>query len=154
MTTFAQKPTYQSDDKFDLGVSDDRKAFTLTFEEFQVTADTGRSPSPMASRFFHLILPLENDDNSGEIAFGISGAALTRDSSAATIVFSVNGKTTVTDFTANADQSFVHEVKFKPESASECRIALLLLAGRDSTKSQTGALLSVSTIDAEIRSTP
>lgn len=151
MTTFSEKPTYQSDDKFDLSVSDDRKAFTLTFDEFQVTADTGRSPLPMSSRSFYLILPLSNGDSADEIAFGISLVALTRESSTATIAFSVNGQTTVTDFPANTDQSLVQEVKFNPENASECRLALFVLTGRDSTNSQTGALLSVSTIDAEIR---
>jgi hypothetical protein len=51
MFTFGQTPTYQSDEKFDLAVSDDKRALTLSFSEgFEVTVGGGGSPAPTSTR--------------------------------------------------------------------------------------------------------
>jgi len=53
MFTFGQTPTYQSDEKFDLGISDDKRALTLSFlEGFEVAVGGSKSPAPTATRAF------------------------------------------------------------------------------------------------------
>src|SRR5258706_16419094 len=62
MFTFGQIPTYQSDERFELGVSDDKRALTLTFSDLQATVGGSKSPVPMSTRVFSLVLPLEGDE--------------------------------------------------------------------------------------------
>jgi hypothetical protein len=152
MFTFGQTPTYQSDDKFDLNVSDDKRALTLNFSDgFEVTVGGSKSPAPTSTRVFSLVLPLEGDDERVEIEFIVTNAfVVTTEGATATIVFSVNGQTTVADFPANSEQSFDQVLKFTAPSPSECRLCVFLLVGRDSKNSNAEAFLSAPVIDAEI----
>ena len=151
MFTFGQTLTHQSDEKIDLAVSDDGRALTLGFlEGFEVTVGGSKSPTPTATRVFFGVLPLEGYDEGVEIAFAASGFVLTLEGATATLVFSVNGQTTVADFPANSEQSFVQPLKFTAPSPSECRISVFLLVGRDSENSNAEAFLRVLSVDAEI----
>jgi hypothetical protein len=150
MFTFGQIPTYQSDDKFELGVSDDKRALTLTFSDLQVTVGGSKSPAPASTRVFCVVVPLEGDDKSVEIEFTASAFIKTLEGATATLVSSVNGQTTVADFPANSDQSFEQRLKFTAQSPSECRLCVFLLVGRDSKNSNAEAFLNVPSIDAEI----
>jgi hypothetical protein len=155
MYTFGQTPTFQSEEPFILGVSDDKRALTLTFSEFEVTVGGSNSPAPTATRAFFLVLPLEGYDERVEIEFFCSNAfVLTTEGATATLVFSVNGQTTVADFPANSEQSFIQPLKFTAPSPSECRLCVFLLVGRDSKDSNAEAFLSVPAIDAEILPRP
>ncbi len=153
MFTFGQTPTYQTDEKFDLSVSDDRRALTLRFTEFEVTV--GGSKSPASTRAFCLVLPLEGDDETAEIEFIVTNAlVMTTEGATATIVLSVNGQTTVTDFPANSDQSFTQQLNFTAApSPSECRLCVFLLVGRDSKNPDSEAFLGSPSIDAEFART-
>jgi hypothetical protein len=150
MFTFGQIPTYQSDERFELGVSDDKRALTLTFSDFQATVGGSKSPAPMSTRLFSLVLPLEGNEKSVEIEFIVQGFILALEGATATLVCSVNGQTTVADFPGGSDQSFVQKLKFAAETPSESRLCVFLLLGRDSRNANAEAHLSVNTIDAEI----
>ena len=150
MFTFGQIPTYQSDENFELAVSDDKRALTLTFSDLQAAVGGGKSPGPMSTRVFSLVLPLEGDEKKVEIEFIVQGFTLTHEGATATMVCSVNGQTTVADFPGMSDQSFVQKLKFAAEAPSECRLYVFLLVGRDSRNANAEAFLNVNSIDAEI----
>ena len=150
MSTFSQIPTYQSDEKFELAVSDDKKALTLTFSDLQATVGGGKSPASMPTRMFSLVLPLEGDEKRVEIEFIVQGFILALEGTTATMVCSVNGQTTVADFPGSSDQSFVQKLKFAAETPSECRLFVFLLVGRDARNANAEAFLNVNSIDAEI----
>jgi hypothetical protein len=154
MFTFGQIPTYQSDEKFELAVSDDKRALTLTFSDLQATVGGGKSPAPMSTRMFSLVLPLQGDEKRVEIEFIVQGFTLALDGATATMVFNVNGQTTVADFPGRSEQSFVHKLKFAAETPSECRLNVFLLVGRDSRNANAEAFLNVTSIDAEILPRP
>ena len=168
MVTFAQGPTFQSDEEFELDVSDDGEAWTLTFPGFEVPVggtNRGRladwspellSPAPTATRAFFLVMPLEGDDNeSVEIDFHVQGFVLTTEGATATVVLSVNGQTTFADFAANSEESYLQSLKFTASSPpSECRLSVFLLVGRDSTNSDAEAFINTLSIDANIPSAP
>ncbi len=156
MFTFGQTPTYQSDEKFDLDLSDDKRALTLRFAEgFEVTVGGHESQAPTSTHAFFLVLPLEGGDERAEVEFLVTNAFVgTTEGATATMVLSVNGQTTVADFPANSEQSFDHVLKFTAPSASECRLSVFLLVGRDSNNSNAEATLSVPVIDAEILPRP
>jgi hypothetical protein len=148
MLTFAKTHAYASDDLFDLAFSDDGKAFTLTFSKFEAVADTGTAPIVM--RTFAVVLPLSGGGRDGEITFRLSGFSTNRPHSSASLLLGVNGRTAVIDFAANSEQSYIHELEFKATAATECRLSVLLVAGRDSTNAESGAFLNAATIDADI----
>ena len=162
MFTFAQTPTFQSDEKFEpcptqpvtqLAVSDDGRALTLTFSAFEVTIGGTKSPAPTSTQVFFFVLPLEGYDNETvEIDFHVQGSVLTLEGGTATMVLSVNGQTTVADFPANTDESYLQSLKFTARSPTECRLSVFLLVGRDSTNSDAEAYINTLSIDAEIPS--
>ena len=53
MLSFGQP--YQSNDKFEFSVSDDKRAFTLTFSDFQLNLEGGKAATPIASRVFTVV---------------------------------------------------------------------------------------------------
>jgi hypothetical protein len=160
MFAFAQTPTFQGDEKFEprpthavpqVGVSDDGRALTLAFSAFEVAIGGSKSPAPMATQAFSFVLPLEGDDNETvEIDFHVDGFVLTTEGATATVVLSVNGQTTVADFPANSEESYVRSLKFTAPSPSECRLGVFLLVGRDSKNPDAEAFMSTLTIDADM----
>ena len=153
MLTFGKAPAYQTDEKFDLLISDDRRAFTLSFADFELNSEASKSAVPITTREFALVVPLEGEEKRAEIAVHVSdGFVITKADATATIVFSVNGQTTVTDFGANADQSFRQDLKLAGEMPSDCRLYVLLLIARDLKNPNSQAFLRAALIDAEIRS--
>ena len=156
MLTFGQ-PTFQSDENFVIDISPDKRALTLNFssEGFEVSVGPS-SPAPIATRAFFLVLPLEGLEGGNErveIEFTCSTLAITTEGATATLVLSVNDQTLVANFPENSDQSVVPKLEFTASSASECRISVLLLVGRDSKNPNSDAFLSSSTIDAQFPST-
>lgn len=154
MFTFGQIQKYQSDEKFDLSVSDDKRALTVRFSDFQAAVGGSKSQAPVSTRLFSLVLPLQGDEKTVEIEFNLDGFVLALEGATASLVCSVNGQTTVADFPAGSDQSFVHTLKFTAETPSEARLCVVLLLGRDSSNADAEAHLSLATIDAEILPRP
>lgn len=155
MFTFGPILDDQGDVKFELGVSDDNRALTLTFSDLEVAVG-GLAPVSLATRVFSLVLPLEDgqEQERAEIEFVVQGLLLALEGATATIVCSVNGQTTVTDFSGKSDQSFVQRLTFAAEKPSEARLCVVLLLGRDSGQANAEALLRVTAIDVEILPRP
>lgn len=155
--TFGKTPTYQTDDKFELAVSDDKKAFTLTFSDFQVeVGNTKQSPQMIASRVFSLALPAGGKDKYVDVTFNVSGAIVpgTGESgnTSGSIMLSVNGQTSIANFTAKSDKGFVHPLTYKTTGAdSEFRITIFVLLDRDSKFPDAAAIVSVEALDGNIK---
>src|SRR6478672_6638 len=106
MFTFGNVPAYQAEDKFDLGMSDDKRAFTVTFNDLKVTAEANKSSTtPISAHVFSLVVPIEGYGKNLEIEFAVNGTVVTEEGATATLMLSVNGQTSVTDFPANSNES-------------------------------------------------
>jgi len=149
MYTFGEIPTNQGTEQFDSNVSPDKRALTLTFSAFEVTVGKNKSPANMSSKVFSLVLPVQGDGKSVEMEFIVQGFCLTPEGATATMICTVNGQTTVADFPGNSNESIQKTLKFTAPSASECRLTVFLLVGRDAKKSGVEAYLNVNAIDAE-----
>ena len=145
MLGFGKAPR-TSDIQIGLDVSPDKQAFTLAFDGLEVAIPVGKS-LPMATRAFYLALPLEDSGKGVELTFSVQGYVTTEEGATATMVFSVNGQTTVADFPGTADKDFLQQLKFAADKPSECRLCVFLLVGGNSE-----AYLNVTAIDAEIQS--
>jgi hypothetical protein len=150
VTTFGKVPSQKSDSSFDLAVSDDRRAFTLTFSDLKAAA----GKQPIGTRLFSLVLPLEGDRKRTEIEFTVQGFAFTTEGATATLLFSVNGQSVVLDLPAKTDRSVVQPLKFVAEAPSDCRLCLFLSAGRDAANGAAEAVLTLSTVDGELLPRP
>jgi hypothetical protein len=150
MFKFGKTPSYQSDQNFNLAIADDQKTLTVTFSDFKVTIGGSHSSAPISTDLFSLVLPLEGDGEPVEIEFAIQGFVLTLEGATVSVMLSVNGQSTITDFPANSEQSFLHRLKFTASSASECRLSILLLVGRDSKDCNAEAFLNLTAVDAEV----
>jgi hypothetical protein len=95
-TTFGG-PTFNSDVGFDIGFSDDKKAFTATFSGLVVSLDATGS-APIVTRVFSFTLPLSGADPGIEIPFFVSGFVLSQEGANGHLLFSVNDQSMVVDF--------------------------------------------------------
>ena len=145
---FGQAATFNSDVGFELAVSPDKKAFTATFSGLE-TGIQGQSASPVATRLFSFSIPLSAADLGYEIPFTVQGFTLSGKQTSAHLMFTVNDQTSVVDFPAETDSSFVHQLKYKAGNATEARITAFLLADRDS-RSDSGVHIMVNAIDADL----
>jgi hypothetical protein len=148
MLTFGQATLIDGDDKPQFILSDDKKAFTLLPSGIEITLQPGESP--VATRVFTLIVPVEGYGKKADIAVHVGGITDTHDGTTATMVSTVNGQSTVSDFVGKDDDSFTQSIKFTADGATECRLSVLLLVGRNSRNRTDDAIMKVSTIDAEI----
>lgn len=151
---FGQAAKFNTDVGFNLAVSPDKRAFTATFSGLEAIIQ-GASAAPIATRVFSFSIPLSGADSGQEIPFTVQGHSLSEKEATAHLVFSINDQTTVVDFPANCDSSFVQQLKYKAGNAADARITVFLLADRDS-RSDAGVQVSVASIDAELgqRSAP
>ena len=145
---FGQAASFNTDVGFELGVSPDKKAFTANFSGLEVIID-GTSAAPIATRVFSFSVPLSGTDPGQEIPFTVQGHCLSEKEAAAHLVFSVNDQSTVVDFPVNSDSSYVHQLKYKAGKAADARIAVYLLADRDS-RSGSAVQVNVTSIDADL----
>jgi len=154
MYTFGRIPRHKSDQKFEAGLSDDKRALTLTFSDLQIHAGGSKSAASMVTRLFSIVLPLKGDEPKAEIEFNLDCLVLTLSGATASLVCSVNGQTVVADFPENTDQSFIHTLKFAAEAPSEARLCVFLLLGRDSDNPDAEGDLSVTSLEAEFLPRP
>ena len=155
MATFGQIPAYQTSSQFDFGISDDKRAFTLSsIADLEIAFEVSKSATPIETRLFSLVVPLDGENERVEIAFSVSANVLTGEDATATLVFSVNGQTTVVDFATVPEQSFVEELVFATYMPSECRLSVFLLVGGNKKNPNADAFLKVQSIDAEILPRP
>jgi|SRR6516225_5839844 hypothetical protein len=143
-------PTFNSDVERNLGISDDKKAFTVTFNGLGVSL-AAKGSAPIVTRAFSFALSLSGCEPGVEIPFNIAGFVGGEKGANAHLLFSVNDQTMVVDFPENSNTDFSQQLKYKVGNASELRITVFLLADRDST-SDAGVALNVLSMDAKILS--
>jgi len=147
MTTFGKVPSYQGTEKYELNISPDKRALTLTFSDLVAHVGGKGGSVPVVSRLFNFVVPLEGDEDHAEIEFNVGGTLALEKGATATLVCSVNGQTVATDFTPESDLSVLQVLTFKTDRPSECRLSILLLVGHDAG---TEGHLGVMSIDAEV----
>jgi hypothetical protein len=144
------RPTFNSDVESNLGISDDKKAFTVMFSGLGVSLEA-KGPAPIVTRVFSFALPLSGAEPGVEIPFAIAGFVGSEKGANAHLLLSVNDQSMVVDFPENSQTDYSQQLKYKVGYASELRITVFLLADRDST-SDAGVELNVLSMDAKISS--
>jgi uncharacterized protein YegP (UPF0339 family) len=147
---FRSAPAAGGDDGFQIDISDDGLAFTLTFAELQAVVDAGVSPDLVSSRVFSAVLPVDGGEHGVDLAFRVSGVAIATEGAGGYAVLSVNGTATVEAFPAGTDRSFIQELRVEAGPTSACHVAVVLVVQRDPAFPDAAATIRPSAIDAEI----
>ena len=148
---FGSEWTGGGDNGFDLSISDDGQAFTLTFAQIQADVDAGKSPDLIAARVFSAVVPIHGDGNDVSIAFTTQGFAFAAEGADAYALLSVNGQTTVQHFAAGTDEGFEQQLTVKGVPTSQCHLTVVAVAQRDPARADAAATLRPSSVDAEIQ---
>jgi hypothetical protein len=148
---FGTEWTGDGDSGFDLSISGDGQAFTLTFAEIQADVDGRKAPDLIAARVFSAVVPVHGDGNEVSIAFTAQGFAFASDGADAYALLSVNGQTAVQHFSAGTDQGFEQQLIVKGVPTSQCHLAVVAVVQRDPAHADAAAVLRPSSVDAEIQ---
>ena len=155
MVTFARTPTFQSSADIDFAVSDDGRAFTLSFGETGFQLDTEKWKTPLATTLFSLVVPVSGDEETIETEFIAETSVVGFGGATATVLLSVNGRSVVTDLPAeDSDQSFNTVLRYTGVRPSEFRLAFLLLGTREAQNPESNAILTGLVIDGEFLPRP
>jgi hypothetical protein len=151
--TFGDKPTFQSADNFVYQLSEDKQAFTITFNPaFEATvanAPTGTKPGgPIATNVLSLVIPVYGKKI--KTTFIVSTSVTAEEGAGGAILLSVNDKQTVARFGATAEKELLVKLNYASDAASDIRLTVLLLAEHDSAHPKAAALVHVTAIDSDL----
>ena len=155
---FGQKATFPLL-HFEYSANPDGKAFTVYFDDLEVTADACSTKplpghtepihptTPVVSRVATVVIPVTGGSQI-DTPIVVSGFAVTTEGGQATMLFSVNGQNTLVNFPKNTDRSFMETLKFSAASVPEIRLTVVLLA--ECNAPQGTAIIHVSAIDSDL----
>jgi hypothetical protein len=148
--TFGSGWTGSGDNGFNISISGDSLAATLTFAEIEANVDAGKSDDLFAARVFSAVLPLEGDGGEVDIAFAASVYAFASEGATGYALLSVNGQTAIQQFAAGTDDDFVQQLTVIAGPGSLCHLVVVAVAQRDPAYPDAGAAVRPVSIDAEI----
>ncbi len=148
--TFGSGWTGSGDNGFDVSISGDSLAFTITFAKIEANVDAGKSDDLFAARVFSAVMPLEGDGDEVSIAFATSGYAFASEGATGYALLSINGQTAVQQFAAGTDDDFVQSLTVTAGPGSLLHLVVVAVAQRDPAYPDAAAALRPVSIDAEI----
>ncbi len=144
---FSKGVTFQSDIVVDFGINPDKKAFTAIFAGLEAKIVTKSSP-PIVTRTYSFVMPLSGVKPTTAFPIYLQGYIFNQQGANGHLIFTVNDQTTVADFTEPSDRSFLQQIDFKPGTASDLRVTIVLIADRDSA-TDAAVNLSVTAVDSD-----
>ena len=148
--TFGSGWTGSGDNGFEVSISGDALAFTITFAEIEANVDAGKSDDLFVARVFSAVMPLEGDGDEVSIAFRASVYAFTSEGGTGYALLSVNGQTAVQQFAAETNDDFVEPLTVTAGPGSLLHLVLVAVAQRDPASPDAAAAIRPVSIDAEI----
>jgi hypothetical protein len=148
--TFGSGWTGSGDNGFNVSISGDSLAVTLTFAEIEANVDAGKSDDLFAARVFSAVLPLEGDGDEVDIAFAASVYAFASEGATSYALLSVNGQTAIQQFAAGTDDDFVLPLTITAGPGSLLHLVVVAVAQREPAYPDAVAVLRPVSIDAEI----
>jgi len=150
--TFGDKPSFQSADNFDYGLSDDKKAFTITFKTaFEATVgkvqNATATEAPVGTNVFTVVLPLSGKKI--DTTFIVTAFASAEEGAGGALLLVANDKSTLMRFPPGEGKEVLVKLRYRAKAASEVRLTLFLLAERDAAHPKATALVHVTTIDTD-----
>lgn len=123
---FGPVSTTPSDDTLDVSTSDDRRALSATFSALEVTVGDPDA-TDVTTRSFALTVPLTKGVKGNTLKVFAQGYVVTEEEGAtARLTLRGNGRTTVENFPAGWDDSFVHVMELPATPGTTYRLTAVI----------------------------
>jgi len=150
-TTFGDKPIFQSASNFQYSLSDDKKAFTITFNP-AFEASVGNSATDTAlvgTNVFSVAIPVNGKEVNS--TFILTASVNAEEGAGGLLMLSVNDQQTVTRFKKNkGEKELLVKLKYRAKGVGDIRLTVFLLADRDAAHPKAAALIHVTSIDTDL----
>jgi|SRR5262245_54512666 len=154
--TFGETLTYSSIQEVDYNLSDDKKAFTVTFQT-GLAAGVGTpvydgltlTGAPINTRLYSAVIPATGENL--KTTFVLNGFGSTDPGTSTKLVLTVNDQHSVTYFEPREDQAYTVLLPFQAELATDIRITVVVIAECDATHPDANALIVLNDISADAR---
>ena len=149
--TFGYKPSFSTEGIFDYGLSDDKKAFTITFNGLGASVGNTKAPTPppVDARAFSIVIPMAGGGPVSTVVT-TTGFAMATEGANGTLVFTINGDARIFPVGPGFDGEILHSFDLEASGLSEMRISLQLLVERDSAFPDAAATLTINAIDTDL----
>jgi hypothetical protein len=127
----------------DTGISDDRRALTTGFQDFEVTID-GESAEPAATKSFSMTLPLTDGANGDVVGFHVAGFAITNDGATARMTLRGGGKVRVRDIPTDSDIEIVESLWLPATPGTTYQLSVVIEIHKDAAGGGNGFINAVS----------
>jgi hypothetical protein len=126
----------------DTAISDDRRALTTTFSDFEVTID-GESAEPVYTKSFSMTLPLTDGANGDVVGFHVQGFAFVEGGAAARVTLRGGGKVRVRDFPSGSDKDVVESLWLPATPGITYQLSVVIEIHKDAAGGGDGYLNAV-----------
>ena len=111
-------------------MSDDRRALTTTFSDFEVITDPA-SAEPSATKSFSMTLPLTDGANGDVLGFHVSGWSITNAGATARMTLRGGGKVKVKDFPTGSDVEIVESLWLPATPGTTYQLSVVIEIHKD-----------------------
>jgi hypothetical protein len=156
--SFGKKPTFSSIKHLDYALSDDEKAFQITFEE-GLAAGVGavaydglkKTRAPVSTRVYSAVILAAGA--SIDTDFVLNGFRTTEQGTNTMVVLTVNDQHSVTNFSSeeSTDGAFTASLRYQADGLTDIRLNVVVVAERDSSHPDASALIAITDISADAR---
>jgi hypothetical protein len=148
--TFGDKPVFQSSTNAQYSLSDDKKAFTITFNPaFEASAGNSASDTALVgTNVYSVVIPVNGKEVNTTFVFT---ASITADEGAGgLLMLNVNDKQTITRFKKTSEKEVLVQLKYRAKNTGDIRLTVFLLAERDAAHPKAPALIHALAIDSDL----
>ena len=150
VATFGSGWSGSGDNGFNISISGDGLAFTLTFAEIDAVVDAGKSEDLLTACAFSAVLPIDGTGDSVEITFSATTYAFVSEGANAYALLSVNGQSTIQQFPPGTDDDFIQQLTVSCVQGSFCHLVVAGVVQRDPAYPDAGAAVRPTSVDGEI----
>jgi len=149
-TTYGDKPVFQSSNNIQFSLSDDKKAFTITFNPaFEASAGNSAGDTALVgTNVLSVVIPVTGKDVNTTFVFT---ASVTADEGAGgLLMLNVNDQQTITRFKKTSEKEVLVQLKYRAKNTGDIRLTVFLLAERDAAHPKAPVLIHGLAIDSDL----
>ncbi|TMI99990.1 MAG: hypothetical protein E6G97_20590 [Alphaproteobacteria bacterium] len=149
-TTYGDKPVFQSSNNIQYSLSDDKKAFTITFNPaFEAAVGANTSDTALVgTNVLSVVIPVTGKDVN--TTFVLTASITAEDGAGGLLMVNVNDQQTITRFKKTSEKEVLVQLKYRAKNTGDIRLTVFLLAERDAAHPKAAALIHALAIDSDL----
>ena len=149
-TTYGDKPVFQSSNNVQFSLSDDKKAFTITFNPaFEASAGNSASNTALVgTNVLSVVIPVTGKDVN--TTFVLTASVTADEGAGGLLMLNVNDQQTITRFKKTSEKEVLVQLKYRAKNTGDIRLTVFLLAERDAAHPKAPVLIHALAIDSDL----